>query len=232
VETHRADIGIQCDDEQPASVPPPATVVSACMSPRADPVPGPSVNSSRPASVPPLLQQPIDDPVPRPLVTGGPPVSSIALEQDHVTVELADVPRPASLPAPVAEIPQVRPGVTLISATPENSQDLLQPPSQVLLPVGPPPVEAPPLASINPLPLANVPVPVPGPSTRPTLSRQTTAEGLLAVPPGTVENDPGKPALRRSPRQLSPSPTPSNADRKRKDGPAEPTGSQTKKTRR
>jgi len=252
VKTHKADFGIQCVIEQrPVSVPPPTHL------PLTTSVQGPSVSSSRPDSSrpvsvpPPVAVQPVDDPVPPVAMVG-----SLAVHNgdSHITPVVppvvpdeaaVHVPCPAPLVPPIQADPQVRPGVTLISATPENSQESLQPVTQLLSPAAPTPLDAPPLASSLPAPLvpsspttrsrtasATGAMPIPVPPARPALSPNTTTEGLLAVPPVTGDNDQGSPSLRRSPRQLSLSPAPSNPDKKRKDGPGEPTGSQTKKARR
>jgi hypothetical protein len=187
------------------------------------PHPVPDQESSRPTAVPQevvrLESVPLESSV-VPLADALPPAPNVSIPQSPYVLlaDLNDVLFQNPEVTPISVDPEVRPGVTLISPTPVNSQDLLQPSTQVLLPQAPLPVNAP----LDPV--------IPPPS------RQTNTEKLLTVPPGVVEPDPGSPSLRRSPRALSPSPAPSNSgtsgEKKRKDGPGGPAGSQAKKTRR
>jgi hypothetical protein len=257
VETQKAHIGIQCEiSEQLPSVPDSSPVISASRLPLSASVPRPSAESSCPVPVPSTVTEPLlDDHVSAPPIVDNPAsFQSLALEAGIPSEPSDVVPTPGAVAPLHPANPQVRPGVNLISATPENSQELLQPATQILLAAAITPLDAPPMASLNSLPTPIVPVPVPipaptsvpipaptpvpipipvpSPSARPMPSRKATTEGLLTVPPVTVDNDAAPPSLRRSPRQLSPSPALSNTSRKRKDGPVEPSASQTKKARR
>jgi hypothetical protein len=195
--------------EESSSLPPP-------------PMPGvqtvPDHESTCAASVP---VQSASLPVPEPPTNSA--VVDVVPTSSSVPPPSDDVPSVIPEMTPNTALPEVRPGVTLISATPENSQDLLQPPTQVLLPPAPPPVH---ISATR-----SVPPPAMGPPASPSPNPDT----LLAVPAAVPDNEQGSPSPRRSPRRLSPSPAPSNGgntgDKKRKDGPGPASGSQTKKTR-
>ena len=227
---------------RPDSIPPAPVVVASTSVPCPDPVPSQAMIVDE--------AQVVTAPPPPPTANENPAVPIPVPAQP--SQQASDAPRPVSVP-PVSvppvmgSGPQVRPGVTLISPTPQNSQEELQPSTQVLVAPQLPPPDAQvtpaivpdlepmvPRSTNNPAstnaPLNSLPLPVPPISSGPTLPA-----ARLVVPPTPGEQSTAAPSLRRSPRGLSPSPTPSTSsktgDKKRKDGPGAATGSQTKKTK-